>query len=248
MKEFLDIVKPSKAIFVKYEFWFNYLTELKKRNIPTYIISAIFRPSQYFFKWYGSFFRQMLNCYSLLFVQDKQSVELLNSIGIKDNVVLSGDTRFDRVNKIASTSKDFPQIEKFTNDKFSIVAGSTWMPDNELLASVVKNFSKIKLIIVPHEISEEGTTKIKTLFNDSNVIVMSELDDTTPLDVYVKADVLIIDKYGLLSSVYKYASMAYIGGGFGTGIHNTLEAATYSIPVVFGPNYFKIKESIDHIQ
>lgn len=244
-KEFIAIVKPTKAIFVKYEFWYNYLTLLKENNIPTYIISAIFRPSQHFFKWYGSFFRQMLDCYTNLFVQDSQSVSLLESVGIRDNVILSGDTRFDRVYEIVSQSKDFPIIEKFSADKLVIVAGSSWEPDEEIIASVSNNFSKIKLIIAPHEVSNTRVEGIKKLFKDKKVLVLTDLEkDDSNVD-YKGADVLIVNKYGILSSIYKYGSIAYIGGGFGVGIHNILEAATYSMPVIFGPNYSKFKEARD---
>ncbi len=245
VKEFISIVKPVKAIFVKYEFWYNYLTQLKKNGIPTYIISAIFRPSQHFFKWYGSFFREMLQCYTKLFVQDEQSVSLLKSAGVSQNVILSGDTRFDRVNKIASQSKDLPLIERFSKDRFVVVAGSSWEPDEELIAEVIKNFSKIKLILAPHEVSEQRVEGIKKLFSGKRVLVITDLEKQNIDDINFDADILIVNKYGILSSIYKYGKVAYVGGGFGVGIHNVLEAATYSVPVIFGPNYSKFKEARD---
>ena len=257
---FLDIVKPQKAIFIKYEFWYNFLTQLNKRGIKTYIVSAIFREDQPFFKPYGGLFRKMLKSFTALFVQDTQSAQLLKSIGIKENVTVCGDTRFDRVNQITAASKEFPAIEIFSRNAFTVLAGSTWGPCEEILAATIKNFSKAKLVIAPHEIHKEHIDKICAQFKGYRIIKFSEFNDKfmaaynaggEELAKYEKelqqANVLLIDCLGILSSIYRYGKFAYIGGGFGVGIHNILEAATYGIPVVFGPNYRKFKEARDLI-
>ncbi len=257
---FLDIAKPQKAIFIKYEFWYNFLTQLNKRGIKTYIVSAIFREDQPFFKPYGGLFRRMLKSFTALFVQDMQSAQLLESIGLKENVTVCGDTRFDRVNQITAASKEFPAIEIFSRNAFTVLAGSTWGPDEEILAASVKNFSKAKLVIAPHEIHKEHIDKICTQFKGYRIIKFSEFNEKfmaaynaggEELAKYEQelqqANVLLIDCLGILSSIYRYGKFAYIGGGFGVGIHNILEAATYSIPVVFGPNYRKFKEARDLI-
>lgn len=252
---FVEIVKPSKAVFIKYEFWYNYLRELHENNVQVYIVAAIFRPSQLFFKWYGRFFRQMLDCYTRLFVQDEPSRQLLASVGVTENVMVCGDTRFDRVAQITCNSKEFPLISRFAKGHFTLVAGSTWEPDERLLASVIGNFSQMKLIIAPHEISKERIEQVEKLFGTEKTLRFSAFDKKYPPnevlalleDSLENADVLIIDCLGILSSVYRYGKMAYIGGGFGVGIHNILEAATYSIPVAFGPNYQKFKEARDLI-
>lgn len=246
-RRFLDIVKPQKAVFIKYEFWYNYLHELKKRGIGTYIVSAIFRPGQTFFKPYGSIFREMLRSFTALFVQDVLSKELLETIGIRDNVTVCGDTRFDRVNQITTSSREFPLIEEFSRDSFTILAGSTWGPDEQILAASVKNFSKVKLVIAPHEIHKEHIDKICAMFKGYRAVRYSELEKGNASLSPAEANVLIIDCLGILSSIYRYGSFAYIGGGFGVGIHNILEAATYGIPVAFGPNYSKFKEARDLI-
>ncbi len=257
---FLDIVKPQKAIFIKYEFWYNFLTQLNNRGISTYIVSAIFREDQPFFKPYGGLFRRMLKSFTALFVQDMQSAQLLESIGLKENVTVCGDTRFDRVNQITAASKEFPAIEIFSRNAFTVLAGSTWGPDEEILAASVKNFSKAKLVIAPHEIHKEHIDKICTQFKGYRIIKFSEFNEKfmaaynaggEELAKYEQelqqANVLLIDCLGILSSIYRYGKFAYIGGGFGVGIHNILEAATYGIPVVFGPNYRKFKEARDLI-
>ncbi|MBO7268999.1 MAG: 3-deoxy-D-manno-octulosonic acid transferase [Bacteroidales bacterium] len=257
---FLDIAKPQKAIFIKYEFWYNFLTQLHKRGISTYIVSAIFREDQPFFKPYGGLFRRMLKSFTALFVQDMQSAQLLESIGLKENVTVCGDTRFDRVNQITAASKEFPAIEIFSRNAFTVLAGSTWGPDEEILAASVKNFSKAKLVIAPHEIHKEHIDKICTQFKGYRIIKFSEFNEKfmaaynaggEELAKYEQelqqANVLLIDCLGILSSIYRYGKFAYIGGGFGVGIHNILEAATYGIPVVFGPNYRKFKEARDLI-
>ena len=243
-RRFIDTVSPAKAIFIKYEFWYNYLTQLKKKGIETYIVSAIFRKDQVFFKPYGGLFRKMLKSFTALFVQDDLSLQLLKEIGITSNVTICGDTRFDRVNQITAASKEFPAISKFSGNSFTILAGSTWPPDEEILAASVKNFSKVKLVIAPHEIHKEHISKIMEIFKGYNVVKFSdcgEIDDAA----LQQANVLLIDCMGILSSIYRYGNFAYIGGGFGVGIHNILEAATYGIPVAFGPKYQKFKEARD---
>ena len=247
-KAFLQVVKPEIAIFVKYEFWYNYLTQLKKQGIPTYIICSIFRPEQNFFKWYGGFFRKMLYCFTTLFVQDKTSAQLLSSIGLTENVQICGDTRFDRVNQIASKSSPIPAVATFTENSFPIIAGSTWPPDEELFAAQLRNLSgeRIKLVLVPHEIAPSHIEGILKTFSGHRCELYTEiakLQEEERAERLRRADVLIIDTIGMLSSIYRYGKCAYIGGGFGVGIHNTLEAAVYGIPVLFGPKYQKFREA-----
>lgn len=237
---FLNIVKPEKAFFVKYEFWYFYISELKKRNIPLYIISAIFRENQQFFKntpW-GKWYRKLLNQVDHLFVQNEKSGELLKTIGLS-NFTVSGDTRFDRVAAIAKSSKEIPIVDKFKGDSLLVIAGSTWKPDEELLAEFI-NQSSIKFIIVPHEVSANNINRIHQLLKKP-AISFSKVSETE-ID---KFQVLIIDSVGLLSSIYRHGNIAYIGGGFGVGIHNILEAATFGLPLIFGPNYKKFKEAVD---
>ncbi|MDR2126694.1 MAG: 3-deoxy-D-manno-octulosonic acid transferase [Prevotellaceae bacterium] len=238
-KKFLSLVNIEKAIFVKYEFWGNFLNELKKRNIPTYIISAIFRKEQAFFKIYGSFYRKMLKCFTHLFVQDNNSYKLLKSIDIY-KVTVAGDTRFDRVNNIAHQAKNLPLIEKFINGKHVIVAGSTWESDEDLLIKYFNQKKNIKMIIAPHEIHESHIAEICSKLQCPHLRYSQLAEDNA-----ANVDCIIIDSFGILSSVYRYADIAYIGGGFGAGIHNTLEAAVYGIPIVWGPNYAKFREACE---
>ena len=243
-RRFLDAVKPEKAVFIKYEFWYNYLNQLKKMGVKTYIVSAIFREDQVFFKSWGGLFRKMLASFTALFVQDELSGRLLEGIGIKENVTICGDTRFDRVNQITASSREFPAISKFSKDSFTVLAGSTWPPCEEILAATVKNFSKVKLVIAPHEIHKEHIAKILETFKGYKLLKFSDVkDDSDPR--LESSNVLLIDCMGILSSIYRYGDFAYIGGGFGVGIHNILEAATYGIPVAFGPKYQKFKEARD---
>jgi 3-deoxy-D-manno-octulosonic-acid transferase len=238
---FIQIANPKLAVFIKYEFWFNYLNELHKNNIPTFIISAIFRKDQHFFKWYGGWFRKMLKSIRWFFVQNKDSLELLDSISIK-NVSISGDTRFDRVFAIAQQANKFPLIEKFITGKKVFLGGSTWQPDEELIEYLANKYKdKLKFIIAPHEIHKERIKSIITTFNKHNVLKYSQADE----DNIQNAGVLIIDGMGFLSSLYQYCNLAYIGGGFGKGIHNILEAVTFGKPVIFGPNYQKFAEAKD---
>ena len=237
-KRFIDLVKPSKAIFIKYEFWPNFLLQLKAKNIPTYSISAIFRPNQVFFQWYGSWYRNLLDTFYHIFVQDSVSLDLLRANGIKD-VSVAGDTRFDRVYDLFLQSKQLPKIEAFVKGSSKIiVAGSTWAKDEELLVQYLKHHSDIKLILVPHEIHESHISEISKSLNDNFVRY-----SIATLENLITAKCLVVDVIGILSSIYRYADVAYIGGGFGVGIHNTLEAAVFGIPVVFGPNYHKFREA-----
>lgn len=243
VRQFLDTVKPRMAIFVKYEFWGNYLNELNLRGIPTYIISAIFRKSQPFFKPWGGEFRKMLTYFTHIYVQDEGSRELLAGIGIK-NVTVAGDTRFDRVTDIMESCVEIPQAAALTRDaSLTIVAGSTWPPDESYLLPCFNAHPGMKLIIAPHEVNEERIAAIESQLNRPSC----RLSTATPEEA-AKCDCIIVDCYGKLSSAYRYGNIAYIGGGFGVGIHNLNEAAVYDIPVIFGPHYHKFKEARDLIK
>lgn len=238
---FLNIVKPEKVFFIKYEFWYFYFSELSRRKIPLYIISAIFRENQQFFKntpW-GKWYLKMLSQVEHLFVQNEKSGELLKTIGLS-NFTVSGDTRFDRVAAIAKVSKEIPIVEKFRENSLLLIAGSTWKPDEELLAAFINQSSNIKFIIAPHEVSAANINRIHQLLKKP-AISFSKVTEAE-IDMF---QVLIIDSVGLLSSLYRHGNIAYIGGGFGVGIHNILEAATFGLPVIFGPNYKKFKEAVD---
>lgn len=235
---FVKQLRPDTAIFIKYEFWYNYLHELYKHHIPVYLISAIFRPEQPFFKSWGGLHRKMLGFFTRLFVQDAESVSLLESIGIK-NAQQTGDTRFDRVKQIADAAKDIEKVAKFCAGQPAVVCGSTWPPDEDILMEYINNYSgPYKWIIAPHE---TGESHINSIFGKCKKKITRYTDTAgIPADY----DVLIIDCIGLLSAVYRYGKISYIGGGFGVGIHNTLEAAVYGIPVIFGPKYCKFNEAV----
>lgn len=239
VKRFLDIVQPDCAIFIKYEFWMNYLLELKKRQIKTYIVSAIFRESQLFFRSYGGFYRRLLKSFTHLFVQNDESVRLLHSIGF-DNVTKVGDTRFDRVADIAAKSKDLPIVQAFKSDAKVLIAGSSWPNDENILLPYFNQNLSLKLIIAPHEIDEGHLQSIISQLKRPYIRYSQ-----ATIENVKEADCLIIDCFGLLSSIYRYGEIAYIGGGFGVGIHNILEAAVYGIPVIFGPNFRKFQEAVD---
>lgn len=248
VKKFLNLAHPAIAVFIKYEFWGNYLSELKKRGIPTYIISAIFRPDQLFFQWFGKPYRKMLHCFTHLFVQDERSKQLLAEYGVHP-VTVTGDTRFDRVLDIHKQARDIELVERFVTPKESeqapkvLVVGSSWPLDEEILIPYFHQHPEMKLIIAPHEIHKEHLEAIEASLKRPFV----RLSDAKAADV-ADNDCLIIDCFGLLSSIYRYGQIAYVGGGFGVGIHNTLEAAVYGIPVLFGPKYHKFKEAKDLIQ
>lgn len=235
VNEFLNMVEPVVAVFIKYEFWPNYLIELSKNKVPVYLISSIFREDQFFFRSYGFFYRNLLKVFTRIFVQDEKSMNLLLENGIK-NCEVAGDTRFDRVVEIAKNSIEIEKIEIFSCGGKPVVAGSTWPQDESLLLSA--DLRQSKLIIVPHEIHEAHLAQIETLTKGKSVR-FSKASDTE----LKESSYLIVDTMGMLSSIYKYARWAYIGGGFGVGIHNTLEAAVYGIPVVFGPNYQQFREA-----
>lgn len=235
---FIDKVNPQKVFFIKYEFWFNYIHFIHKKQIELYSISTIFRQNQIFFKPYGIWFRKHLKYFDHFFVQNQTSGELLHKIGI-DRHTLSGDTRYDRVKDIAMEATEIPEIAAFAKNNFTIVAGSTWNEENEMLISLAnKNLTKCKIIIAPHELHEKTYLKIeKECIGKVARLSQSNIEDTK------NAQILIIDSIGLLSKIYRYGQVALIGGGFGKGIHNVLEPAVYGVPVMFGPNYKKFHEA-----
>lgn len=237
-RRFLDTIQPDLVVFIKYEFWNAFLNAIHQRNIPLYLVSAVFRENQPFFKWYGSLHRGMLRCFTSIFVQDTESAALLKEIGIASKVAY--DLRFDRVKEIAMKPQVIPEVVSFCKNHRVIVAGSTWNHDERLLFSVFQQqLSKagIRLIIAPHEVNEQHICQIETLFKGHCIRLSQAAENQV-------GSVLIIDSIGLLSSIYTHAWVSYIGGGFGKGIHNTLEAAVYGCPVVFGPNHQKFKEAI----
>ncbi len=239
-RRFLDIAHPEIAVFVKYEFWLNLLAELRRRSIRTYIVSAIFRRNSIFFRPYGGMWRQALETFDTMFVQNDESKSLLAELGF-DNVVVAGDTRFDRVAEIASAAKRIEIAERFKGGSRLFVAGSTWGPDEELLIRLMNDNPDIKFIVAPHEMDE---SRIARLMGETRGGALRYTGCTSGTD-YGDRQLLVLDTVGLLSSVYGYATWSYIGGGFGVGIHNTLEAATFGLPVAFGPNYQKFKEARD---
>lgn len=240
VKRFFSIVHPEYIFFIKYEFWFNYMQEAYKRNIPFYYVSAIFRKNQWFFTFYGAWFRKQLSKATYFFTQNETSKQLLNSIHIHQCDVYS-DTRFDTV--AAFTKQSDPIVEQFSANKPVLIAGSTWYEDEKIISSVVHQ-NEFKWIIVPHEIGEKHLQQIRTLFSEFGCVFYTEI---TPDRDITNCKVLVIDKIGILRTIYHYAFIAYIGGGFGKGIHNTLEAATYGLPVIFGPNYKRFQEACDLI-
>lgn len=241
-EKFLDLIHPEIVFFVKYEYWYHFISTLKKRDIKTYLISGIFRSDQIFFRSYGKWFRKILRFFHHLFIQDDDSASLLKSIGI-ENFTVSGDTRFDRVYAIAQKTSDFPLIKNFTSSHLTLIAGSTWPEDEEIIVRFINEHKlKMKFIIAPHEIHEKNIRQLEEMIQLETIRYSSAVDKEMS-----DADVLIIDTIGILSSLYQYGSLAYVGGGFGKGIHNTLEAATFSLPVIFGPNYKKFREAVELI-
>lgn len=236
-RRFLQIVQPKMAIFVKYEFWFNYIFELNKRNIPFYYVCAIFRPTQYFFKPIGKWFVQQLRKASYFFVQNEESKQLLQDAGIAQ-VDVCGDTRFDRVYAIASQEYTLDFVEQFKQNRKLVVAGSSWGPDEQLLAEVLRQQKGYKLIVAPHEISRKAEL-LKT-FEGFKTICYTEMEGHNLADY----DVLIIDTIGLLSKIYKYSTISYVGGAFKTGLHNILEAAVFGVPLFYGPHYDHFNEAV----
>lgn len=241
-KKFLSILNPRLAIFVKYEFWLNYLFELDKRSVPTYLISTVIKRHQTFFKWYGRIFRKALRTYKTIYTQDVYSLRLLKLLKITSGV-LAGDTRFDRVLQICSSPKKINEIEEFAKDSFVVIAGSSWQKDEEhLIESYVQlkeSNPHLKLIIAPHEIDKHNIERLKNLLSKNKIDYHLFSDNLTQYTY----SVLVINAIGFLSSVYQYGTVALIGGGFNDGIHNILEPTVYGLPVMFGPNYHKFNEA-----
>jgi len=239
---FIEIIKPKYAVFTKYEYWFYFFRTLHQKHIPLYLISGIFRKNQAFFKFYGGFYRQMLSFITYFFVQNEESKTLLNSLGITQ-VSVNGDTRFDRVAENAKNKKELKEIEAFCGSSKVLVAGSTWPADEELLNTIIESYPNWKFISAPHEIAEANLQRLEEQLL-GKTIRYSNLE----VHKLTLPQVLIIDNIGLLSSLYAYGTIAYIGGGFGKGIHNTLEAAAFGLPVIFGPKYQKFQEAKDLIE
>ncbi|MBR5391920.1 MAG: 3-deoxy-D-manno-octulosonic acid transferase [Prevotella sp.] len=252
-RRFLRLVRPCMAFFIKYEFWYNFLHILKHRNVPTYSVSSIFRPNQVFFRWYGKNYGRVLRCFTKFFVQNEQSKDLLNSIGITE-VEITGDTRFDRVLQIKEAAKELPVVEEFLLEEGDsskakvFVAGSSWLPDEEIFIKYFNEHRDWKLIIAPHVIGEDHLQQIESLLEGRKVIRYTEAGSQRDSvegerSKLQDADVLLINCFGLLSSIYRYGQVAYVGGGFGVGIHNLPEAAVWDIPVFFGPNNERFQEA-----
>ena len=242
VRQFLDIAHPEIVIFVKYEFWLNMLSELRRRQIRTFIVSSIFRRNSVFFRPYGGAWRTALETFEVLFVQNEESKELLADLGF-DNVAVTGDTRFDRVAEIARSARKVELIERFKGDRPVFIAGSSWGPDEELLIPLMNDNPNLKFIIAPHEMEE---SRIARLLQETRggAVRYTQCNETTD---FSHTQLLVLDTVGMLASVYGTATWGYIGGGFGVGIHNTLEAATFGLPIAFGPNYKKFKEACDLI-
>lgn len=234
---FLRLVRPSVAFFIKYEFWYNYLHILKHRQVPVYSVSSIFRPDQVFFRWYARQYAKVLRCFTHFYVQNEVSRDLLAKIGITA-VTITGDTRFDRVLQIKEQAKQLPIVESFVGNKKAFVAGSSWQPDEDVFIPFFNEHKDWKLIIAPHVIGEDHLRQILSKLDRKAV----RYTHTTPEEA-AQADCLIIDCFGLLSSIYHYGQVSYVGGGFGVGIHNVLEAAVWDIPVIFGPNNKHFQEA-----
>ena len=238
-RRFLRAIKPVMAFFIKYEFWYNYLHILQHRGVPTYSVSSIFRPDQIFFQWYGKGYGRVLKCFTHFFVQNIESKNLLAKLDIHD-VEVVGDTRFDRVLQIKEASKQLPIVEKFTENTSKVfIAGSSWLPDEEVFLKYFNLHKDWKLIVAPHVIGEDHLAQIFDLLKGRRVVRYTEATEENVKE----AEVLIIDCFGLLSSIYHYGTISYVGGGFGVGIHNVLEAAVWDIPVIFGPNNKRFQEA-----
>ena len=241
-RRFLRLIRPEMAFFIKYEFWYNYLHILKHRQVPVYSVSSIFREGQVFFRWYGRQYGRVLNCFTHFYVQNELSKQLLAKIGLT-NVTITGDTRFDRVLQIKEQAKQLPLVETFVKDAPKVfVAGSSWPPDEEIFLRYLNAHREWKLIIAPHVIGEDHLQQIEKLLEGRKVIRYTKSQQLSDTEV-AAAEVLIIDCFGLLSSIYHYGQVAYVGGGFGVSIHNLPEAAVWSIPVIFGPENQKFQEA-----
>ena len=234
-KKFINLVNPCMVFFVKYEFWKNYLNILYNKGVPVYSVSSIFRPNQIFFRWYGKGYQQVLRTFEHLFVQNEESKKLLANIGVMNTTVV-GDTRFDRVLDICAAAKQLPLVQKFKGDALTFVAGSSWGPDEDIFIKYFNAHPEMKLIIAPHVVNDSHMKEIVSKLQRPCIRYTQATEENVQ-----QADCLIIDCYGLLSSIYRYGEISYIGGGFGVGIHNVLEAAVYGIPVIFGPNNKKFR-------
>lgn len=243
-KKFIKIVHPELAFFIKYEFWLNYLKELENNKTPTYLISGIFRDNQMFFKWYGGFYRKALKAFTYFFVQNEKSKQKVESLGFT-NVIVSGDTRFDRVNAILERDNSLDFIESFKNNQPVIVIGSSWPKDEVILSEYINQASStVKFIIAPHNIKTDQIANLKSQITKSTILYSEK--ENTDLSKY---NVLIVDTVGLLTKIYSYGTIAYVGGGFGNpGIHNILEPATFGIPIIIGPNYFNFAEAVSLVE
>ncbi|TRW26579.1 3-deoxy-D-manno-octulosonic acid transferase [Flavobacterium zepuense] len=242
-KKFMQLVHPSMAFFIKYEFWPNYLNELKKQNTPTYLISGLFRPNQAFFKWYGGFYREAFKAFNHFFVQYESSKQLLATIGFT-NVTISGDTRYDRVSEILNRDNSLPFIEEFINGKTTVVLGSSWPKDEALILPFINASTDVKFIIAPHTLGEDHINDIKNSLT-KNTVLFSEKEGSN----LAEYSVLIVNTIGILGKIYSYADVAYVGGGFGTaGLHNILEPAAFGVPIIIGPNHQKFPEAVALVQ
>jgi len=237
-RRFLRTIRPVMAFFIKYEFWYNYLHILRHRGIPVYSVSSIFRPDQVFFRWYGRQYAHVLRCFTHFYVQNDESRQLLAKIGITD-VTIVGDTRFDRVLHIKEAARELPLVHQFKADSPCFIAGSSWQPDEHIFIPWLNDHPHWKAVIAPHVIDADHLAAIEQQFSGRKVVRYTE---ATPDNVR-DADVLLVNCFGLLSSIYRYADVTYVGGGFGVGIHNTLEAAVWDVPVIFGPNNQRFQEA-----
>ena len=240
---FIDIVRPEKVFFIKYEFWYNFLTQLKEEGIPTYIFSALFRPSQIFFKPWGGWYLKAISTYEHIFVQNQESFNILHQYGFK-TVSISGDTRLDRVGQIADAAPRLTKLELFCGDQKAIIAGSTWKEDEDLFIPYVNKCpSNLKFVIAPHEVNPQSLERIAGALEKPYAFY-----STATNEELIKAEILIVDGYGYLVSVYRYGMLAYVGGGFTSGIHSILEPAVFGLPVLFGPDFHKFQEAHDMLK
>jgi len=241
--QFMKLVRPDMAFFIKYEYWPNYLNALQNKEIPTYLISGIFREKQVFFKWYGGFYRKALDAFDHFFVQNSSSKELLLQLG-KTNVTVSGDTRFDRVAAILNQNNELDFIEEFKNNTLAVVVGSSWPKDETLLVNYINSSNNVKFIIAPHNINKDQIANLKNQISKKTILFSSINFNDLSASKLPEFDVLIIDTIGILTKIYRYADIAYVGGGFGnSGIHNILEPATFGVPIIIGPNYSHFAEA-----
>ncbi len=241
-RRFLDAVRPRVAVFIRYEYWYNFLRAMFRRGIPVVMVSSIFREGQIFFKPYGEWCREALRRISRFFVQNEESLNLLASIGV-ENVELSGDTRFDRVLAAAREPRDFPLVERFLAGRTCLMAGSTWPFDDQLLKEILPSFPELKLVLVPHHVDEANIKRIVDLFGGD--VALYSLGDNQELE---KRQVLVVDTIGILTYLYRLADLTYIGDGFGAGIHSVMEPAAFGMPIFFGPNYRDFQEAVDLVE